>query len=78
MDFILRPPKVQNRFNALWIITDKLTKIMHFLLIKDVNHMDQLGKLCVKKIVRLHEMSKTMVSNRGIWFVLAFWRSLYR
>lgn len=78
MDFILRLPIVQNRFNALWIIIDKLTKIVHFLLIKDANHVGQLGKLYVREIVRLYEMSKTMVSNRDIWFVLAFWRSLHR
>lgn len=59
----------------LWLI---VTKLMHFLSIKDTTLTDQLGKLYVREIVKLHRMPKSIVSNRDIKFVSTFWRSLYR
>lgn len=40
MDFIVGFLEVQTRYNALWIIVDKLNKTMHFLPIKDITSTD--------------------------------------
>lgn len=48
----------QNEYNALWIIVNKLTKVVHFLPIKDTTPEDQLEKLYVREIVKLHRVPK--------------------
>lgn len=62
MDFIIRLSRVQSGFNMLWVIIDKLTKATYFLLFKDITPTNQLEKLYVQEVVRLHGMPKTIIS----------------
>lgn len=64
MDFIIEFPSVQNGYNVFWVIVDKLTEKIHFLLIKDTTFIDQLGKLYVKEIVRLHRVLRQLYPTR--------------
>lgn len=77
MDFIIWLVKLYNGVNALWVIVDRLTKTMYFLPIKDTNFINQLEKLYVQEIIRLHGVPKTIVSSIDMRFVSAFYRSLH-
>ena len=72
MDFIIGLPRVQQGYNALWVIVDRLTKSAHFIPIKDSTTADQLGRIYIREIVRLHGVPKTIVSDRDSRFVSAF------
>lgn len=72
MDIIIGLSRVQSRVNMLWVIVDRLTKTMHFLSIKNTTSTDQLGKLYVRKIIRLHDVPKMIVLDKDTRFVLAF------
>lgn len=74
MDFIVRLLRTQSGYNALWVIVDRLTKTSHILPIKDTTLQISWG-YCVRKIARLHEVSKTIVSNRDIGLMSIFLRS---
>ena len=78
MDFIMELPWVQQGYNALWVIVDRLTKSTHFITIKDSTTTNQLGRIYIREIVRLHGVPKTIVSDRDSRFVSAFWSSMQR
>ena len=78
MDFIVGLPRVQRGYNAIWVIVDRLTKLAHFIPVKDSTTSDQLAQIYIREIVRLHGVPKTIVSDRDSRFVSAFWNSLQR
>ena len=78
MDFIVGLPKVQQGYNAIWVVVDRLTKTAHFLPMTDKIDAFRLGQLYVKEIVRLHGVPKTIVSDRDTRFISAFWVGMQR
>ena len=55
-----------------------LIKSAHFLPIHDTWNIERLERLYVKEIVRLHEIPKDIVFNRGWRFQARFWQALQR
>lgn len=51
---------------------DYLTKLTYFISIKDNTNTDQLGKMYVREIMRLHGMLKIIVSDKDTRFVSTF------
>lgn len=63
MDFIVGLPKTSKGFNAIWVIVDKITKVVDFLLIHISYALDKLAQLYVNEIVRLHGIPTAIVSD---------------
>jgi hypothetical protein len=59
------------------VIVDRLTKSAHFLPVKTTYRAKQYAELYLTRIVCLHGVPKTIVSDRGPQFVAHFWRSLH-
>jgi hypothetical protein len=78
MDFLMALPRTQRGYNAVWIVIDRLTKSAHFLAMKDTDSLETLAKLYVKKIVRLHGVPISIVSDRDARFTSRFWTSLQK
>ena len=64
MDFVVGLPHIQASYNAIWMIVDRLTKSAHFLAIRNNFSLDRLVKLYISEIVKLYEVSVSIVSNR--------------
>ena len=64
MDFIVGLPKTTNGYDSIWVIVDRLTKSAHFLAIRVSYSMEQLARLYVKEVIRLHGVPKTIISDR--------------
>ena len=64
MDFVSGFPLTQQKHDSIWVIVDKLTKSTHFIPVKMDYSMDQLVKLYVKEIVRLHGVPLSIVPDR--------------
>ena len=77
MDFITRLPRTLHGYNSIWVIVDRLTKSAHFLLIKDRYTVDKYAELYLTKIICLHGVPKSIVSDRGPQFTAQFWKSLH-
>src|SRR5665811_273260 len=77
MDFIVGLPKSSRGNDSIWVIVDRLTKVSHFIPVKTTYRSDQLAQLYVNKIVKLHGVPKTIVSDRGTQFTSKFWTSLH-
>lgn len=77
MDFITGLPRTLHGYNSVWVIVDRLTKSAHFLPVKTSYMVDKYAELYLTKIVCLHGVPKTIVSDRGPQFTSKFWQSLH-
>src|SRR3989337_1596159 len=78
MDFIVGLPKSIRGNNAIWVIVDILTKVAHFILVKNTFNANQLAQLYMSRIVSLHGVPKSITSDRGSLFTSAFWLQLHQ
>ncbi len=78
MDFITGFPRSSRGNDSIWVIVDRLTKVAHFIPVKTTYTSGQLADLYLSRIVSLHGVPKTIVSDRGTQFTSRFWRSLHQ
>ena len=78
MDFVVGLPKNTKGHDVIWVIVDRLTKSAHFLPIKITYSLEQLAELYVRKIVRLHGIPISIISDRDSRFTSTFWRSVQK
>ncbi|CAL8155924.1 unnamed protein product [Prunus armeniaca] len=78
MDFVTGLPRSPKGRDAIWVIVDRLTKSAHFLPVKTTEYTENLGKLYVREIVRLHGIPVSIVSDRDSKFTSKFWGSLQK
>jgi hypothetical protein len=64
MDFVTRLPKSNKGNDVVWVIVDRLTKSALFLPIEMTNLVDKLIRVYMKKVVRLHGIPISIVSDR--------------
>ena len=72
MDFVLGFPLTQQKHDSVWVNVDKLTKSAHFIPIRMNYSMDRLAELYVGKIMRLHGVPLSIVSDRDPRFTSRF------
>jgi hypothetical protein len=78
MDFIVGLPRTAKGFDSIWVIVDHLTKIAHFLPVKTDHPVAVYAQLYIARILSLHGVPKTIVSDHGPQFVSKFWKELYK
>ena len=62
--------------DSIWVIVDRLTKSAHFISIRMDYPMERLTELYVEKIVSLHGIPSSIVSDRDPRFTSKFWTRL--
>jgi hypothetical protein len=65
MDFIMGLPRTQPGYDSIWVIMDRLTKVVHFIPVKTTYSRLKLVELYMSRIVCLHGVPKKTVSDRG-------------
>jgi hypothetical protein len=78
MDFIVGLPRTAKGHDSIWVIVDRLTKVAHFLPVKTSYLVLTYAELYIARILSLHGIPKTIVSDRGPQFVSKFWEELRR
>jgi hypothetical protein len=78
MDFVVGLPRTAKGFDSIWVIIDRLTKIAHFLPVKVKYLVITYAELYIARIIGLHGVSKTIVSDHGLQFVSKFWEELHK
>ena len=76
MDFVSGLPRTSSGYDASWVIIDRLPKTAHFLPIKKMYSTVRLAKLYVNRIVCLHGVPVSIVSDRGATFTSVFWQKI--
>jgi hypothetical protein len=72
MDFIVGFPRTAKGFDSIWVIIDRLIKIAHFLPVKISYPVLTYAQIYIARILSLHGISKTIVSDHGPQFVSKF------
>ena len=78
MDFIVGLPRTAKGYDSIWVIVDRLTKIAHFLPVKTYYPVLTYAELYIARILSLHGVPKTIVSDHGPQFVAKFWEALHK
>jgi hypothetical protein len=78
MDFIVGLPRTAKGYDSIWVIVDRLTKIAHFLPVRVKYTVVTYAALYIARILSLHGVPKTIVSDRGPQFVSKFWEELHK
>jgi hypothetical protein len=76
MDFIVGLSPTQARYDLIWVIVDRLTKVAHFILVKTTYSGAKLAEHYMSRIVCLHGVPKNIVSDRGSQFTSKFFEKL--
>jgi hypothetical protein len=78
MDFIVGLPRTAKGYDSIRVIIDRLIKIAHFLPVKVKYTVATYAELYIARILSLHGVPKTIVSDRGPQFVSKFWKELHK
>ncbi|KAH0689229.1 hypothetical protein KY289_016587 [Solanum tuberosum] len=65
MDFVVGLPKTLGKFDSIWVVVDRLIKSTYFIPVRINYNAEQLAKIYVKEIVRLHGVPLSIISDRG-------------
>ncbi|GJY44271.1 reverse transcriptase domain-containing protein [Tanacetum coccineum] len=78
MDFITKLPRSSSGHDAIWVIVDRLTKLAHFLAIREDYSMEKLARLYIDEIVARHGVPTLIISDRDGRFTSRFWQTMQK
>src|SRR5262249_55019614 len=76
MNFMTGLPRMSVSYYSIWVIVDRLMKFAHFLPVKTTYSVAKYARLYIERIVCLHGVSVSIVSDRGPQFISRFWKKL--
>lgn len=81
MDFVISLPISTNwktnNYDAILIIVDYFTKMIHYKQVKTTIDIADLVKIIINMLVRHHGLPKSIISDRDLPFTSKFWFSPY-
>ena len=77
MDFIEGLPSSQGKCTIL-IVVDRLTKYTHFCIVYNPYTASSIAQIFMENIIKLYEMSRSIISDRDKVFMSKFWIELFQ
>ncbi|GKB18538.1 putative reverse transcriptase domain-containing protein [Tanacetum coccineum] len=78
MDFINKLPRTSSGHDSIWVIVDRVTKLAHFLAIREDYKIERLARLYINEIVARHGVPMSIISDHDSYFTSRFWQSLQK
>jgi hypothetical protein len=75
MDFIVGFPLMARRHDSIFVVDDTLTKNAHFILVCTMCQALNIARVVFSEIVKLHGITRRIISNHGLVFKGRFWTS---
>jgi hypothetical protein len=77
MDLIVSLPLTGRKFDSIWVIVDRLSKSTHFIPVHTNYNVQKYVGIYIARVLCLHGVPKTIISDRGSQFVARFWEQLH-
>ncbi|CAN6453810.1 unnamed protein product [Victoria cruziana] len=74
MDFVMELPNIRRKYDAIWVIVNRLSKSAHFLAIRAGMPLEGLADLYIREIVILDSVPRAIVSDKDPRFTSRFWK----
>jgi len=72
MGFVLGLPRLKKDRDSIFIVMYWFSKMTHFIYYHKTDNMIDIANLFLRKIVRLHEVPKSIVFDRDVKFLSYF------
>lgn len=76
MDFLTQVPRTEGGHDAILVVVDKLTKMVHFMATTTTATAEKTAKLFVNHVWKLHGIPKQVVTDRDPLFTSQFTQPL--
>ena len=73
MDFITHLPRTKAGYTALYVVVDRLTKLVHMAPTTDTATAADVAQLFLDIVFRNHGLPRSIVSDRDVKFTSSFW-----
>ena len=77
MDLITSLPRTKDGYDAIFVVVDRLTKMVHFIPTTTRVTAPQLARLFFDNVFKYHGLPSVIISDRDPRFTGNFWRSLF-
>ena len=78
MDLIILLPRSKNGYDAIIVVVDKYSKMIHCIPTTTTVTAPLLAKLFFDNVVRLHGLPSSIISDRDSRFTSSFWQQLWK
>ncbi|GJZ83356.1 putative reverse transcriptase domain-containing protein [Tanacetum coccineum] len=78
MDLVTKLARSSSRYEAIWVIVDRLTKSAHFLPIREDYKTEKLARIYINEIVARHGVPVSIISDRDGRFASHLWQALQK